>query len=375
MATPYMNLTLPTKGGDAGTWDTILNDALEAIDAHNHTTGNGRPIPSAGIGINADLTIAGYRLTNVDGVSMINRGALLSTGACEFFAFGGNAYFRSAGGLNVQITNGGALNMTTVGGIAGDYTSVSAEVAYSDAADSYTFKQQVGAGARQYARMGSADVRLYEYKAHPTAGPPTNFVGLASPTGLAASYTLTMPAALPGATSLALVAASGAVSATNTVPNLVTFSAGATMAAGQNITVSGAGEYKHGDKVRVIPPVGALVSSFTYGAGGYMVSTGGGSLALGIPMEENERIKSITFAVYGDSSADITSYTVDTYTPAGALSSIGSGSVTNPGPAWADTVVNVTDTTITAGMMVTILINVSAANIQIGAMRVTYDRP
>ena len=184
-----------------------------------------------------------------------------------------------------------------------------------------------------------------------------------------------MPAALPGATSLALVAASGAVSATNTVPNLVTFSAGATMAAGQNITVSGAGEYKHGDKVRVIPPVGALVSSFTYGAGGYMVSTGGGSLALGIPMEENERIKSITFAVYGDSSADITSYTVDTYTPAGALSSIGSGSVTNPGPAWADTVVNVTDTTITAGMMVTILINVSAANIQIGAMRVTYDRP
>ncbi len=366
MATPYMNLTLPTEGGDAGTWDKILNDALETVDAHNHTTGNGRPIPSAGIGINADLTIAGYRLTNVDGMSMINRGALLSTGACEFFAFGGNAYFRSAGGLNVQITNGGALNMTTVGGIAGDYTGVSAEVAFSDAADSYTFKQQVGTGVRQYARMGSADVRLYEYKAHPTAGPPTNFVGLASPTGLAASYTLTMPAALPAATLPVQMSAAGAVSVGGSI----------TMASGDSVTVSGAGRFKHGDLVKSHPAIAcAIDSNFLRTSSGYIVSTGIGAVYLPIVLNEGERIKSVTFAVYGDGSADL-SYDFYTVTAAGVQTSIGpAGTVTNPPAAWADTTVDVTDTTVASGMSIYAAFLSNAANIRIGNIRVTYDRP
>lgn len=382
MATPYMNLTLPTEGGDAGTWDKILNDALETVDAHNHTTGNGRPIPSAGIGINADLTIAGYRLTNVDGMSMINRGALLSTGACEFFAFGGNAYFRSAGGLNVQITNGGALNMTTAGGIAGDYTSVSAEVAFSDAADSYTFKQQVGTGVRQYARMGSADVRLYEFKAHPTVGVPTNFVGLASP-ALAASYTLTMPAALPASTSVALVSAAGAVTVSNTIPNaltlaaLLTASGGVTCAASTDVTVSGTGRFKHGSMLRTVSPHVGQGSAYTLAAG-YVQSGGANTYYLPISFDVGERVTTVDVLTYGDGVMDVTIDVCLYSAPSGATITrtvIGTASNINQAATWGTNTINVTDTTLATGEQIVIEYQPNAANLRVGPATATYDRP
>lgn len=371
MATPYMNLTLPTEGGDAGTWDTILNDALEAIDAHNHTTGNGRPIPSAGIGINADLTIAGYRLTNVDGVSMVNRGALLSSGACEFFAYGGNAYFRSAGGLNVQITNGGALNMTTVGGIAGDYTSVSAEVAYSDAADSYTFKQQVGTGVRQYARMGSADVRLYEYKAHPTAGPPTNFVGLASPTGLAASYTLTMPAALPAATRPVQVSAAGVVTAGGSIA----------LGSGESITLTGSGRFKRTGatmSIALVPGLQSGVNVAYDSTNHYIASTGVGTYVVSVPIRDNITITQIDTEVYGDGACLIT---VDAFKLDAAGVFYAASSSSTPAAAYSTQTINaatlaanwLSGQTFTGYSTLEFRFTFGAANGRVSRVKVTYD--
>src|SRR5207344_2934707 len=78
--------------------------------------------------------------------------------------------------------------------------------------DSYWFQQQVGSAVRQYARMRSADVDLYEFKANPAAGVPTNRVRLASPTALAASYALTFPAALPASTKPVQIDSAGLVS-------------------------------------------------------------------------------------------------------------------------------------------------------------------
>lgn len=210
--TTYMLLVQPTEGGDDDVWDTLYTALFLLVDGHDHTTGKGKPLGSASLVIDAALNLRDFDAINVGSIEFTPLGALPSSGYVNrFFGYAGDAWWRNSAGTNVQITSGGALNMTTVGGIAGQYTSVSAEVAFVDASDSYTFKQQIGAAVRQYARLEAADLRLYEYRAHPNAVVPTTFVGLASPVALAGSYTLTMPAALPATTRALLVSATGAI--------------------------------------------------------------------------------------------------------------------------------------------------------------------
>ncbi len=329
--TAYMLIVLPDVSGSIDTWGTELNTALQAIiDPHDHTTGKGKQVPTAGIGINADLTMGNYRLTSVGGLSMQNRGALLTSGACEFFAYGGDAYFRSNGGVNVKITNGGALNMTTVGGIAGDYTSVSAEVAFVDAQDGYTFKQQVGAAVRQYAKMDCADVRLYEFKAHPAAAPPTNFVSLKSPAALAASYQVTLPAAVPAATLPVQMSAAGVLSVGGSIA----------MASGDNITLSGAGRYKRSGGTFCV----ALSAGLTSGANvaydstnHYLASTGAGTYTLNVPIPDNRKVTQIDTEVYGNGACLIT---VDAFKLEAAGLYYAATSSSTPGAAYATQTIN-----------------------------------
>lgn len=60
MSTPNMNLTLPFIGGDFNNWGSELNGDLSAIDLHDHTTGKGVKVPTAGLNINADLSFNGF---------------------------------------------------------------------------------------------------------------------------------------------------------------------------------------------------------------------------------------------------------------------------------------------------------------------------
>lgn len=230
--TPNMALELPTNGADIGTWGTKLNVALPIIDSHNHAPGQGVQIGAAGLNIDGNVSFNDFAIRSAGQVGFSSVDPLTSGDRVVFVSADDNElYWRTNGGTNVKLTNGNALNVAAfVGGIGGDYTAVAAAVAYDDATGAYTFKRGT-ANSNSWARLRAADLRLYEYNTTETV-----YTAIKAASGLAASYDITLPTALPAAQVLQQIDAAGQTVYSNT------------LAANQSITVSGTGQYKHGDR-------------------------------------------------------------------------------------------------------------------------------
>jgi hypothetical protein len=200
MSTPNMGLTLPTDGGSFDIWDTILDTAFGLIDSHNHTTGQGVQVPTAALDINADLPFSSSG-TNFSATQLLaaeftpSATTLVAGYANALFANSSdnNLYWRNSSGTNVQMTSGSSLNVAGfVGGIGGDYSSVSALLSYVDADKDYLLQQE--GSPRPWAGIRTGDVQIYQ-----KAASITSAVILQSPAGLAATYTLVLPTAAAAA--------------------------------------------------------------------------------------------------------------------------------------------------------------------------------
>lgn len=309
MPTPNMGLTLPTEGGDNGTWDEKLNDALDLVDAHDHSTGKGAKVTQAGINLTGDLEFNGGSGTELRSVEFSLVASSSMTGRVRglwWNSADSELYIRTNSGTDIKLTSSGTLNISIAGGIGGDYGSVSALLDYDDAADTYRLRQQVGAAVRQFARAATAGVDLYEYKGHPTAGVPVTRVRLSSPAGLGASYELVFAGALPGSTQLMQVSAAGVLTYSNTIANAVTMSAlltanaGVTAAVDQHFTVSGNGRFKHGEMKLPIPLCAGHITNgtFTYtDAGVWDADTVNATLDLPLSIPVGARFKSAAFTL------------------------------------------------------------------------------
>lgn len=209
--TPNMVLVLPTEDASSGTWDTLLNEALERVDIHDHTSGLGVPIPTAGIDLDADLPFGGFAATGVKAIDFNAVTAIVSGYLTSLFVSSADneLYWRTSGGVNVKVTNGTSLNAALLGGIVGDYGTGDEEVSYSSSSFIYNFLRDDSPLRRAF--IDTADIRLFE-----SANGITSAVKLISPTALAASYTITFPTALPGSTSLMLMSAAGVISTSRT---------------------------------------------------------------------------------------------------------------------------------------------------------------
>lgn len=305
--TPNMGLTLPTEDGSAGTWDTILNAALGAtgggIDGHDHTTGKGVRIPSAALNINADVAWGGYSITGIQAVDFAEVAAssvALLSSALFVSSTDHNLYFRNSLGVNVKIIDGSTLNVSIVGGIGGDYSSVGALLDYDDATDTYRFRQEAVTGVRQYAKLASGDLALYQYAAASAAAVPVNGVTLKSPNALAAPYSVTFPAAVPAAATVLMMSAAGVLTAPQTDVSLP---------AGCNVVLSGAGAYKHGDvsfpqSIHVAFSTGSITYSTSLtGAGDIGVGLGTGTAYLSIQgLQAGQKIKTVRVTGVGATS-------------------------------------------------------------------------
>ena len=296
-----MGLTEPTDHGSSDVWGSMLNAAFDLVDSHDHTAGRGVKVPSAGLKINADVSWSfggvQYAITDMKILDFTPvTAASISSYSSALFANSSdsnNLYFRNSSGTNVQITNGATLNVSIVGGIGGDYSSVSALLDFDDASDTYRLRQQVGASVRQFAKASTADLNLFEYKSAGSTPVPTNAVTLKSPAALGASYSLTMPAAVPGSTVLVQCSSAGVLSVSNTVANALTLSAAPT-----------APDYKlSANQVIQIPQTMASPSANTRataaGEGQYAITLNGGTGVNGlatfpVPLRVGDKITAWT---------------------------------------------------------------------------------
>lgn len=195
MQTPYMNLTLPDVSQTAGPlYATDVNDAFESVDSHNHSSGQGVPVPTAGININADLSFNSFNANSLRSTQLTNQGSplALATDICCVYASGGNLYYNNSTGQQVQLTSGAGLNAASVGGFGGDYGTSTASAFYTSASTLFSFTS----AANTYANMAFGAFTVYATGASPKG------VTINAPAGLGANYSLTLPTGLPASTKL-----------------------------------------------------------------------------------------------------------------------------------------------------------------------------
>ena len=202
-----MSLVLPDLGADIGTWDDKLNTLLALVDLHDHSTGKGVKVTPTGMNINADLSLIGTSaITNAKAVQFTAAASYTVARSLFVLSSDNELYWRTNGGTNVKITSGNTLNLSLVGGIYGDYSSTSAKIYYEDAGKRYKMLQS-GPAPDFWASVDCGDLKLYE-----KASAISNAVTLKSPATLAASYSLTMPAAVPATASLIQSSTAGVLS-------------------------------------------------------------------------------------------------------------------------------------------------------------------
>jgi hypothetical protein len=205
MATPNMGLDLPVVGpsGTAGpTYANMNNAAITLVDSHDHTTGKGVKVTPAGINVNQNFSFSGFGITSLNYAKLVDNTVNVSD-FTSVFAKNGDLYWFNAAGNAVQITSGSTVNVSSAGGIGGDYTTSTASVTYSDTTKTYTFTQSPGITGD----IAGGSLYIYE---NISSGKYAKFQ---VPAGLAANYNLTLPAALPAVKSILALSASGTVSA------------------------------------------------------------------------------------------------------------------------------------------------------------------
>jgi len=142
MATPFLNLDLPVVLTTLGPeWATKVNEAFETIDAHDHSSGKGVRIKTAGLQINADLSMNDFRLTDVRAVKLQDDVSATLTGATNagsLYQVNNNLYYTNGSGVAIQLTSGGSI-VSVPGNITSfEYSNLNADLVIG-ASDTFVY--------------------------------------------------------------------------------------------------------------------------------------------------------------------------------------------------------------------------------------------
>ena len=203
--TPNMTLTIPTVGNaavpDGGPgYATEINAAINLIDAHDHSSGKGLPVTQNGINITGALPFQTNPATGLTYIGLTNQTAALST-TRTLYNVNGELYWTDGSGNQVAITAAGAVNTGATGNLSG--MDGSAAVTYSAITKTFTFTQS----AAFPAKVAHGDLLLYE-----TVAAAAQTITIKAPAGLANTFTLTLPGALPATNALTQFSTAGVIS-------------------------------------------------------------------------------------------------------------------------------------------------------------------
>lgn len=133
---------------------------------------------------------------------------------------------------------------------------------------------------------------------------------------------------------------------------------------------------QHGDVIDQLTPHLIVPGSWSQNTNGYILSGGGGVQGnVWLPWRKGERVKSISFKVWGDGAADL-DWALHKLDAAMNDSIVGAlQTVTNPAAAWNTATYDVPDTTLADFETFFLAFTANAANIRVGNIKVTKSRP
>ena len=279
-----LGITLPTQGGNTGTWGTDLNTELQkVIDAVE------AQVPASAIDFSADFDLNGYSITSVEGVSFDQQASYAALNSI-YFDTAGELYVRDGSNNAIQMTASGALNTASNGGVGdsgGDYGTTGIVFDW----DGTIYNAKNGSGSDAY-----ANIRMDELQLRDGSG---NDLTVAVP-AMSSNYTLTLPAAVPGTSGTFLQSdTSGTISYSNSTA--------------QSITLTGSAEYKHAGETLIVSNSAGFGSNTTGGFEGWAVasstysgywesSAAGDYFIYPINLNSGDRIDSILITYYGNTS-------------------------------------------------------------------------
>lgn len=293
-------LTLPTVGQAA--WGGSLNGVLQSIiDAI------GEAVPASSLDINGQLDMQGNIAVDLRGLTFTS-----STGEGSrsiYWKSDGELYVTDGDGVEVQLTSGGAINVTSAGGFGGDYNGTTQGLAaYRQATGKFQFTT-TSAGTT-YALMESGQVLIHN-------GSSTGYQSLTVPAGSTTNVDWTFPGAYPESRRLIEVDRTGSMA--HTVFPLLsgTVAAGGTYDVTGRLRVSGvsifSGSIAHAIVFRTIDAVegqlvtgaGGYVSSGSQG--GFILQTAGSIVQIPLSIDVNKRVSSIEIELFtGTGTAQFT---------------------------------------------------------------------
>lgn len=254
----------PSVGTAGPDYATSVNAAIAEIQATLAAK-----VTPAGMDLNSALSFlsggTNYPITDLERLNMQNKGVAINAATYPraLYVVNGDLYFNDGAGNQVRLTNGGVLNVASVGGITGaGYGASGVEVNWDSAASAYRFK--TGAGADAYGALVCDDLLLRDGSSHAWR--------LRSP-ALAADLNLDLPSAYPSASRPVVMSSAGVLSTPEVPP--------------------------HGEVAIVVPPIGTgtPAAGITYNQGSISISNTADSQTAFFPiygLRANDRIRELS---------------------------------------------------------------------------------
>lgn len=185
-------------------FETYLIQALNKLDSHDHSTGKGLQISQNSLTISDTMKFNDVDLADVYAIGFTNPTLLGATPpSASIYFLNGNLYIKDGSANIIQLTSGGGINTSALGTISGNMAGSGASVTYFDTDERFMFFSAASSPVKL------ANVRVGQLEVGGTVGGAYTYTANLQVPTLSASYTYTLPNALPSINSFASINTSG----------------------------------------------------------------------------------------------------------------------------------------------------------------------